>query len=107
MDARRKFLDDVHALGGFQRCQHLCLRSIGFAQLHIVQDAAFEQAAVLEHEGDSVHQLLFWDVPYICIANADAAAAHIKEPNHQAGQGGLAAAGGTHQRHGLPRLNVH
>ena len=107
MDARREFFDDVHALGGFQCGQYLRFGGVGLAQPHIVQNAALEQPTVLEHEGDGVHQLLLGNVPHVRAANADFSAAHVEEANHQAGQGGFAAAGGANQRHGLPRLNVH
>ena len=50
MDAVREFFDNIHALRSPQGGKRLCLRGVGPAQLDVVQDAALEQAAVLEHE---------------------------------------------------------
>ena len=76
-----------------------------FAQTDVVQNAALEQAAVLEHKGDGVHQLFLGEVPHIRSAHPDAAALHIKEPANQVCQCGFAAAGGANESHHLTRLN--
>jgi len=106
MDARRELFYNIHALRCFQRCQHLgfgCLRS---AERDVIQNAALEQAAVLEHKGDSIHQLFLGDCPHIRSAYSDAAALHIKEPADKVCQRGFAAAGGTYKSHSLSRLNL-
>ena len=65
MDTRRKFLHNIHALCSFQRCQHLCFGGLRSAQTDVVQNAALEQAAVLEHKGNGIHQFFLGDLPHI------------------------------------------
>ena len=105
MDALRELFHDIHALCSFQRRQHLGFGGLRSAQPDVVQNAALEQAAVLEHKGDGVHQLFLGDVPHIRSAHPDAAALHIKEPANQVCQCGFAAAGGANESHHLTRLN--
>ena len=107
VDAVREFFDNIHALRSSQGGKRLCLRGVGPAQLDVVQDAALEQAAVLEHERDRVHQLFLRDIAHVRAADADAAAAHVEEAADEACQRGLAAAGRADERHGLSRADVH
>ena len=65
-----------------------------------------EQAAVLEHKGDGIHQFFLGDIPHIRSAHPDAAALHIKEPADKVCQRGFSAAGGTYKSHSLSRLNL-
>ena len=106
MDARRKFLHNIHALCSFQRCQYLSLGGLRSAQPDVVQNAALEQAAVLEHKGDGVHQLFLGDIPHIRSAHPDAAALHIKESADKVCQRGFSTAGGSDEGHRLPRPDV-
>ena len=70
----------------------------------IFKDGGFEQAAVLEHKGDLIHEHMGIDLPHIHAAHLHRAGGGVPEAGDQAGGGGLAAAGGPHQGHGLPRL---
>ena len=106
MDARRELLHNIHALCSFQCCQHLGLGGLRSAQTDVIQNAALEQAAVLEHKGDGIHPFFLGDVPHIRSAHPDAAALHIKEPADKVCQRGFSAAGGAYKSHGLSRLNV-
>ena len=106
MDARRELFYNIHALCGFQRCQHLGLGGLRSAQTDVIQNAALEQAAVLEHKGDGIHQFFLGDIPHIRSAHPDAATLHIKEPADKVCQRRFAAAGGAYKSYGLSRLNV-
>ncbi len=97
MDALRELLHDIHALCSFQCCQHLGFGGLRPTQTDVVQNAALEQAAVLEHKGNGVHQLFLGDVPHIRSAHPDAAALHIKEPADKVCQRGFSAAGGAYK----------
>ena len=59
---------------------------------------------MLEHKGDLVHEHMGVDLPHIHAAHLHRAGGGVPEPWDQAGGGGLAAAGGPHQGHSLPRL---
>ena len=106
MDARRELFHNIHALCSFQCCQHLGFGGLRPTQTDVVQNAALEQTAVLEHKGDGIHQLFLGDSPHIRSAHPDAATLHIKEPADKVCQRGFAAAGGAYKSHRLPRLNV-
>ena len=106
MDARRELFYNIHTLRRFQRCQHLGFGGLRSAQTDVIQNAALEQAAVLEHKGDGIHQLFLGDIPHIRSAHPDAAALHIKEPADKVCQRGFSAAGGTYKSHSLSRLDL-
>ena len=106
MDARRELFYNIHALRRFQRCQHLGFGGLRSAQTDIIQNAALEQAAVLEHKGDGIHQLFLGDCPHIRSAHPDAAALHIKEPADKVCQRRFSAAGGAYKSHSPSRLNL-
>ena len=106
MDARRELLHDIHALCSFQCCQHLGFGGLRPTQTDVVQNAALEQAAVLEHKGNGVQQFFLGDIPHIRSAHPDAATLHIKEPADKVCQRRFAAAGGAYKSYGLSRLNV-
>ena len=105
MDALRELFHDIHALCSFQRRQHLGFGGLRSAQTDVIQNAALEQTAVLEHKGDGIHQLFLGDSPHIRSAHPDAATLHIKEPADKVCQRGFSAAGGAHKSRRLPRLN--
>ena len=106
MDARRELFYNIHALRGFQRCQHLGFGGLRSAQTDIIQNAALEQAAVLEHKGDGIHQLFLGDIPHIRSAHPDAAALHIKEPADKVCQRGFSAAGRAYKSHSPSRPDL-
>ena len=95
----------LHLIPHFQLVQKRILRK---RVKHIILDrtAYLEQAAVLEHKGNGVHQFFLGDIPHIRFAHPDAAALHIEEPVDKVCQRGFAAAGGAYKSHGLSRLNV-
>ena len=107
MYAVGELFNDIHALGSLERSEDFLLGSLGPAELHIVKDAAFYEAAVLEHKGHRVHQLLLGHRAYIRAADENAAALHVEEPAHKARKRRLAAARGADERHCLPGPNVH
>ena len=96
-----KLFQDIPALGIFQRGQHFLPGGVGPAHAHVVQNGSLEQAAVLEHEGDGVHQLFFRNLPDVHVPYPDRAAVRVEEAGNQVGNGGLAAAGGAHEGHNL------
>jgi len=106
MDARRELFYNIHALGGLERRQHLGFGGLRSAKTDIIQNAALEQAAVLEHKGDGIHQLFLGDIPHIRSAHPDAAALHIKEPADKVFQRGFSAAGGTYKSHSPSRPDL-
>jgi len=99
-----QLLQNVPALGGHQRREHLLPGGVGAGSPDIFKDGCFEQAAVLEHKGDLIHEHMGIDLPYIHAAHFHRTGGGVPEAGDQAGGGGLAAAGGPHQSHGLPRL---
>ena len=107
MDARWELFYNIHALGGLERRQHLGFGGLRFAQTDVVQNAALEKAAVLEHKGNGIHQLFLGNIPHIRSTHPDAAALHIKEPADQVCQRRFSAAGGTYKSHSLSRQDVH
>ena len=74
----------VHCLGFLDRLGNFFLGGFRPAELHIVKDAALYEAAVLEHKGHRVHQLLLGHRAYIRASDGNAAALHVEEPAHEA-----------------------
>ena len=99
-----QLLQNVPALGGHQRRAHLLPGGVGAGGPDIFQDRGFEQAAVLEHKGDLVHEHMGVDLPHIHAAHLHRAGGGVPETGDQAGGGSFAAAGGPHQGHSLSRL---
>ena len=99
-----QLLQNVPTLGGQQRREHLLPGGVGAGGPDIFKDGGFEQAAVLEHKGDLVHEHMGVNLPHIHAAHLHHAGGGVPEAGDQAGGRGLAAAGGPHQGHGLPRL---
>ena len=71
-----------------------------------LHDAGGEEEHVLLHHADIPPQALLGHVPDVVAVDGDAALPHVVEPGDQVAQGGLAAAGGTHDGDGLPGLDV-
>ena len=103
--AVRKFLDDVHALRGAECRQHFPIRGVRLAHAHVIQNTALDEAAVLEHEGNRVHQFALVDVLYIRAADGNFAALRVKEAGNERRQRGFSAAGRADKRHRLPRAD--
>ena len=61
--------------------------------------------AVLKHEGNRVHQLVFFNVLHIDPADGNTAALRIKEAGNERRQRGFSAAGGSDKRHRLSRAD--
>ena len=99
-----QLLQNVPALGGRQRREHLLPGGVGAGSPDIFKDGCFEQAAVLEHKGDLVHEHMGVDLPHIHAAHLHRAGGGVPEAGDQAGGGSFAAAGGPHQGHSLSRL---
>ncbi|CAN4000066.1 Bifunctional chorismate mutase/prephenate dehydratase, partial [Dysosmobacter welbionis] len=99
-----QLLQNVSALGSRQRREHLLPGSVGAGSPDIFKDGGFEQAAVLEHKGNLIHEHMGIDLPHIHAAHLHRAGGGVPEAGDQAGGRGLAAAGGPHQGHGLSRL---
>ena len=67
--------------------------------------ALLEQPGILKHKGHLPHEGSAVQLPHVRAAHGDAAAVHIPEPGDQAGGGGLAPAGGSHQSHHFTGLD--
>ena len=65
-------------------------------------DAFLKQAHLLKDKGDLLHQLRGGDASHIPSAQEHRPCLHIEKARDQPGDGGLAAAGGAHQRPRLP-----
>ena len=61
--------------------------------------------AVLKHEGNRVHQFVFFNVLHIDTADGNTAALRIKEAGNERRQRGFSAAGGSDKRHRLSRAD--
>ena len=99
--AVRQLFEDVVTLGGMQRRRDLLAGSVRPRGAHVFEDAGLEQPVVLEYEGHLIHQHMRVGLAHIHAADFYRAGAHIPEAGDQAGRGGLAAAGGTDEGHGL------
>ena len=99
-----EFFQDVSALGRHQGGAHLIPAGVRLRGPDILHDGGLEQAAVLEHKRDLIHEHMRIHLPHIHAAHPDSAGGYIPEPGDQAGRRGLASAGGSHQGHRLPRL---
>ena len=100
-----QFFQDVIALGGMGGGKHLLPGGIRPGSPDIFQQALLEQPGILKHKGHLPHEGGAVQLPHVCAAYGDAAAVHIPKPGDQAGGGGLAPAGGTHQSHHLSGLD--
>ena len=80
--------------------------SAGLAVFDVFVDAAGEQIHILLHHADLAAQGMQGHVPNVLAVDFDAAAGYVVKPGNQAAQGGLAAAGGAHQRHGISGVDV-
>ena len=105
MHTVREFFDDVRTLRRMECRQHLLIPGVRLAHTHIVQNGAFDQMAVLKHEGNRVHQLVFINVLHIDPADGNTAALRIKEAGNERRQRGFSAAGGSDKRHRLSRAD--
>ena len=79
--------------------KHLLPGGIRPGSPDIFQQALLEQPGILKHKGHLPHEGSDVQLPHVRAAHGDAAAVHIPEPGDQAGGGGLAPAGGSHQSH--------
>ena len=73
-------------------------------QTDILQDRIVKQSHILKHDGIQAHELFRVDSGNLHAAHGDAALLVVPEPCCQSGNGGLAAAGGSHQCRDLPLL---
>ena len=72
----------------------------------IFQQGVLKELCVLEHKGDSAHQVLLADLPHIHAADKNPPLRGVIEAGNELCCGGFAAAGSAHQRDGLSRRNL-
>jgi hypothetical protein len=84
---------------------HLLVGRVRGGQRHVFPHRCREQHRVFERGRHGRAQLGQRQIPHIDPVEQDPAAGDVGQPWDQRGQGGLAAAGGAHQRHRLARLD--
>lgn len=104
VDAVRQLFQNVAALGGRQRGEHLFPRGFGAGDAHILKNRGLKQAVVLKDEGHLIHEHVGIDAGHVYAADLHRARGRVPEAGDQAGRGGLAASGRPYQRHGLARF---
>ena len=99
VDAVRKLCQDVVALGCSERGKRLLAGGIGPRGAHVFQDGRLEQAVVLEHERDIVHEHVGIHVAHVHASYEHGASTGIPETRDEACRRGLPASAGAHERH--------
>ena len=89
-------------MGKLRRPQYLRLGGVRPGGADVVADALLKQAYLLKDKGDLLHQLRGGDAAHIPSAQEHCPCLHIEKARDQPGDGGFAAAGGSHQRPRLP-----
>ena len=101
-----QLLHDVRALCRLERGHDLLARGLGARRPHVVQDRLREEPVGLEDKGHAAHEVARVHPAHVHAAHEDAPGAHVPEARHEARRGGLAAAGGPHERHGGARRDL-
>ena len=95
--------DEVPGAGGLQRRPQLGVGGVGLHHPQIAGDGAGEEGVALGHIGEiAAESGVHLHLPPVGGLEVSAALRRADQAQQQADHGGLAAAGGAHQSHGLP-----
>ena len=78
------------------------MSGVRLAELDVVFNAVIEQVHALKDHAEIAHQTIQSIFLHINAAQLDRAAVHIPKAGHEAGQGSLTGAGGSHDGCGCP-----
>ena len=93
--ALRQALDEFQAVCGPGGCVDFGIRRLGACHADVGQHGVVEQVHVLEHHGHQPVEPFRFDGTYVHAANGHGTVLRVGMAHQQAGDGGLAAAGGA------------